>query len=141
MKKLLLIPLVVLLFVGVATANPAPKVFVCKYVGTPGEDERLQTGNNPISVSSNAIKDFQGVGSYFNDAQGRSYVLALDEGQEEPDVSQCPQPEQPPEEEPPKEEEPPVDTPEKPEKDDGFSFSKKVKPNPIVPLSEQRGGK
>src|SRR4029078_2879368 len=31
------------------------KVFVCKYVGTPGADERLQTGDNPISVSVNAI--------------------------------------------------------------------------------------
>ncbi len=66
------------------------KVFVCKYVGTPGEDERLQTGNNPISVSVNAIPDYQGVGSYFADAQGRSYVLAEDIGQPEPDVSECP---------------------------------------------------
>ncbi len=66
------------------------KVFVCKYVGTPGFNERLQTGNNPISVSVNSIKDFQGVGSYFNDAQGRSFVLAFDEGQAEPDVSNCP---------------------------------------------------
>lgn len=121
-------------------ATPAPKVFVCKYVGTPGEDERLQTGQNPISVSSNAIKDFQGVGSYFNDAHGRSYVLAIDEGQEEPDVSECPQPEPPEEEEPPVT--PPEEKPDEPEKpNDGFSFSKKVKPNPIVPLSEQRGGK
>ncbi|MFY9227700.1 MAG: hypothetical protein WAO28_00005, partial [Candidatus Microsaccharimonas sp.] len=35
------------------------KVFVCKYVGTPGVDERLQTGNNPISVSVNAIQNNQ----------------------------------------------------------------------------------
>lgn len=74
----------------VALAAPAPKVFVCKYVGTPGTDERLQTGQNPINVSSNAIKDYKGVGSYFNDAQGRSYVLAEDNGQPEPNVSQCP---------------------------------------------------
>lgn len=71
------------------------KVFVCKYVGTPGINERLQTGDNPISVSVNAIKDFNGVGSYFNDAQGRSYVLAFDEGQAEPDASECPGVEEP----------------------------------------------
>jgi|GEM_PF-1675811 len=66
------------------------KVFVCKYVGTPGINERLQTGDNPISVSVNSIKDFQGVRSYFNDAQGRSYVLAFDEGQPEPSADLCP---------------------------------------------------
>ncbi|UTT63544.1 hypothetical protein [Microcella humidisoli] len=90
---------------GAAMATPPTdtgvKVFVCKYVGTPGDDERLQTGNNPISVSVNAIPNYQGVGSYFADAQGRSYVLALDErqggGQQgEPDVSECPDPEGPP---------------------------------------------
>lgn len=67
------------------------KVYVCKYVGTPGVDERLQTGQNPIDVSVNAIPiDPVVVGSYFADAQGRSYVLAFDVGQDEPDVSQCP---------------------------------------------------
>ncbi len=71
------------------------KVFVCKYVGTPGIDERLQTGGNPISVSVNSIKDFQGIGSYFNDAQGRSFVLAFDEGQPEPSISECPSVENP----------------------------------------------
>lgn len=89
------------LFAGVAataaTADPLGKVFVCKYVGTPGDGERLQTGNNPISVSVNAIPDYQGVGSYFADAQGRSYVLAEDDstggGQSgEPSVSKCPAP-------------------------------------------------
>ena len=79
-----------ILSTGTSQAEPLGKVFVCKYVGTPGDDERLQTGNNPIDVSINAINDFQGVGSYFNDAQGRSFVLALDEGQAEPDVSSCP---------------------------------------------------
>jgi len=82
---------------GPAQAKPAVKVFVCKYVSTPGEAERLQTGNNPISVSSNAIKGYAGIGSWFNDAQGRSYVLAEDltrgGGQAgEPDASECPQP-------------------------------------------------
>ena len=83
-----------------ASSNGSQKVFVCKYVGTPGVDESLQTGNNPISVSVNAIPDYQGVGSYFADAQGRSYVLAEDNrtggGQEgEPSVSECPAPDVP----------------------------------------------
>jgi hypothetical protein len=70
------------------------KVFVCKYVGTPGVDERLQTGNNPISVS---WKQGDRVpGTWFNDKHDRSYVLAWDTGQPEPDVSLCPAPEGPP---------------------------------------------
>ena len=69
------------------------KVFVCKYVGTPGVDERLQTGQNPIDVSVNAIgEDPVVVGSYFKDAQGRSYVLAFDTGQSAPSASECPAP-------------------------------------------------
>ena len=69
------------------------KVFVCKYVGTPGVDERLQTGQNPISVSVNAIPlgDVR-VGSEFADAQGRSLVIAFDTGQPEPSPDACPQP-------------------------------------------------
>ncbi|QQS20036.1 hypothetical protein IPL85_01080 [Candidatus Saccharibacteria bacterium] len=66
------------------------KVFVCKYVGTPGVNERLQTGQNPISVSTNAIQNYQGVGSFFSDAQGRSYVLAEDNHQPDPSVTLCP---------------------------------------------------
>ena len=76
------------------------KVFVCKYVGTPGVDERLQTGDNPIDVSINSIPNYQGVGSYFADAQGRSYVIGpeheANEHPTEPSVSACPQPEVPP---------------------------------------------
>lgn len=67
-------------FSGVASAEVAPdKVFVCKYVGTPGEDERLANGQNPISVSVNAVESPE-VGSVFNDQQGRSYVIAVDDG-------------------------------------------------------------
>ncbi len=67
-----------------ASNNNAPKkYFVCKYVGTPGINERLQTGNNPISVSENALSN-PVVGAYFNDAQGRSYVVAQDTGQPDP---------------------------------------------------------
>lgn len=74
------------------------KVFVCKYVGTPGSDERLQEGGNPISVSVNAIQQNQWNGQvpgWFSDAHDRSYVLGYDTGQPEPNVSQCPQPQGP----------------------------------------------
>ncbi|HWT39709.1 MAG TPA: hypothetical protein VN081_00290 [Dongiaceae bacterium] len=47
-------------------------VFVCKYVGKPGVDERLKDGKQPIRVKSSAT-----VGTWFNDAQGRSYVLDI----------------------------------------------------------------
>ena len=70
---------------------PSNKVFVCKYVGTPGVDERLQTGQNPISVSINALPQPVVIGQFFNDAQGRSVAIAFDVGQPEPDVSECPQ--------------------------------------------------
>lgn len=103
MKKLALVGLIPLVAVAVVVAAPAEKVFVCKYVGTPGVDERLQTGQNPISVSLNAIPDGTGIGDEFADQHGRSLVIAFDTGQElEPE---CPAPQTPPEEEP---ETPPV---------------------------------
>ena len=49
------------------------KVYVCKYVGTPGVDERLQTGQNLIEVSVHATGG-TAVGLYFADKHGRSYV-------------------------------------------------------------------
>jgi LPXTG-motif cell wall-anchored protein len=74
--------LLLILGFGMLLASPAQatgggsedndKRWVCKYVGTPGEDERLKDGKNPISVDSSAT-----VGSWFNDAQGRSFVLAI----------------------------------------------------------------
>src|SRR5665647_684589 len=79
-----------------ASANVDHKVWVCKYVGTPGDGERLQIASqdnqNPHSVDANAT-DSHGdlvVGAFFNDAQGRSYVLAIDTGQDQPDLSGCP---------------------------------------------------
>src|SRR5215204_6222199 len=80
-----------------SSASAAPeeeKVFVCKFVGTPGgADETLQTGQNPVSVSVNALPAGvpAQVGSTFNDQQGRSVVLAFDVGQPDPDVSECEQ--------------------------------------------------
>ncbi len=71
----------------------AEKWFVCKYVGTPGVDETLQTGQNPISVAASAIgEDPVVAGTFFADSQGRSYVLVADTGQEEPSVDLCPPP-------------------------------------------------
>lgn len=87
MKKLLIVAAVIATIPAVALAVPSPKYFVCKYVGTPGVNEHLQTGQNPISVNGNALTPPIVVGAYFNDAQGRSYVVAADTGQDEPD---CP---------------------------------------------------
>jgi sugar lactone lactonase YvrE len=75
---------------GASSSKGGGKVFVCKYVGKPGVNERLQTGSNPIDVSVNSIKGYSGIGSLFADAQGNSYVLAADSGQPTPNVSQCP---------------------------------------------------
>lgn len=111
MKRIALVPTFIsgILIAGavVAHAAAAPKVFVCKYVGQPGVNETLQTGQNPISVSVNAIKNYQGVGSQFNDAQGRSLVIAVDIGQDEEDLV-CPT--TPPQSKPPTENTPPVVT-------------------------------
>ena len=72
------------------TVEVSHKVFVCKYVGKPGVDERLQTGDNPISVDTNSLRNFVRIGDFFNDAQGRSVAIAFDVGQPEPSVHECP---------------------------------------------------
>lgn len=85
-------------FASGASATPPDdkKVYVCKYVGKPGVDERLQTGQNPIEVSVNAIpQDPVVVGSYFADAQGRSYVLGFVPMSPEPTAANCPAPDVP----------------------------------------------
>lgn len=81
---------------GPAAGSEAPpnekKVYVCKYVGTPYVDERLQTGDNPIWVSENAIPDPEGDGVHiddeFADKQGRSIVIQI--GGEDPGIGACP---------------------------------------------------
>jgi len=82
--------------VSTATADAGvshEKVFVCKYVGQPRVDERLQTGGNPIDVSISSIKPFAGLGSYFADEHGQSFVLAwADKGVPEPPITDCPAP-------------------------------------------------
>ena len=67
------------------------KVWVCKYVGTPGEDERLKEGKNPILVDWHSTDGpMPEVGAWFNDAQGRSYVVALEDADPEPTREDCP---------------------------------------------------
>jgi hypothetical protein len=81
------------------THEPPPKAAVCKYVGKPGVDERLQTGQNPIVVSFNALPLPLPiiVGSEFADAQGRSIVIAIvHHGDPEPGIGDCPAPVGPP---------------------------------------------
>jgi LPXTG-motif cell wall-anchored protein len=77
-----------------ADADADPKVYVCKYVGTPGVDERLQTGQNPIEVSVNATGG-TAIGSYFADAHGRSYLLGIVPIVPEPSRANCPPPDVP----------------------------------------------
>src|SRR5215211_7945739 len=63
-------------------ADANSKVWVCKYVRTPGGDEALKEGKNPIKVSGHSVdqdKDSQiFVGDQFADAQGRSVVVQID---------------------------------------------------------------
>jgi hypothetical protein len=54
------------------TTPQGQQSWVCKYVGTPGVDERLKRGKQPILVDTSAT-----VGSWFKDGQHRSFVLAL----------------------------------------------------------------
>ena len=68
-----------------ATAHAADansKVWVCKYVRTPGGDEVLKAGKNPIEVSGKSVdKDKDGqvyVGDQFADAQERSVVVQIE---------------------------------------------------------------
>ena len=78
-----------LLGLSLATSNTVSadhQVFVCKFVGTPG-NEVLQTGDNPIRVAASSTGE---VGTIFNDGQNRSLVLAVAiDGQDEPPIA-CP---------------------------------------------------
>jgi len=119
MKKIMAVLAVFVLSAVVATAALAngkdktpkepKKVYVCKYVGTPGVDERLQTGQNPIEVAISAT----GVGAYpasfpqtFADAHGKSVAIGYVGGEDVLGgpypvlgIESCPAPEGPPDEE------------------------------------------
>lgn len=81
-------------FAWTTNPNQDPKTnhksYICKMVGTPGQDERLQTGNNPIQVDR---KDNHTIGAMFVDAQQGSFVVGYgfpSEAQSEgPQLSDC----------------------------------------------------
>lgn len=62
------------------------KVFVCKYVKTPGATE---VAHHVISVAVNKQHDYK-PGDFFTDAQELSYVISYDNGQAEPSTAICP---------------------------------------------------
>jgi hypothetical protein len=72
-------------------ADADSKVWVCKYVRTPGGDEVLKEGKNPIEVSGHSVdQDKDGkvfVGDEFADAQGLSVVVQIDG--EDPGIESC----------------------------------------------------
>jgi hypothetical protein len=72
-------------------ADANSQVWVCKYVRTPGEDEVLKPGKNPIQVNGHSVdQDKDGqifVGDQFADAQGRSVVVQI--GGENPGAGAC----------------------------------------------------
>jgi hypothetical protein len=72
--------------------NGEHQVVVCKYVGTPGVDERLQTGQNPIVVDSNALEEgFTGTFPWeFADAQGRSIAIRWAANAHDGSITECP---------------------------------------------------
>ena len=77
------------------------KSYVCKYVGTPGVDERLQTGRNPIWVDNHSLTGKKGslvkVGDTFSDKHGKSVVIVANTAKlsPEPSISECPAPIEP----------------------------------------------
>jgi hypothetical protein len=78
------------------TTNPVEnpsynsKSYVCKMVGKPGENERLQTGNNPIQVDR---KSDDVIGTQFTDAHDNSYIVGFGYPSEpqdaQPNVDNC----------------------------------------------------
>jgi hypothetical protein len=79
--------------VGLSTpahaADGNVKVWVCKYVRTPGGFELLKGGKNPIEVSANSVnnKGPVNVGDKFPDAQGFSVVVQVEGA--DPGVGAC----------------------------------------------------
>ena len=80
-----------MLDVPAQAADANSQVWVCKYVRTPGGDEVLSTGKNPIEVNGHSVdQDKDGqifVGDEFADAQGRSVVVQI--GGEDPGEGAC----------------------------------------------------
>jgi hypothetical protein len=74
--------------------NGEHQVVVCKYVGTPGVNERLQDGGNPIVVDSHSLDEgFAGSLPYaFSDAQGMSIAVEWTKDVHFSDLGVCPAP-------------------------------------------------
>lgn len=96
---LLGVSLIVLVMLGGAAfaTDKIHKSYVCKYVGTPGVNERLQTGRNPIWVDNHSLPgspEETHVGQEFADAHGRSVVIVANTGKldPEPSIEDCPPP-------------------------------------------------
>ncbi|WP_207555800.1 hypothetical protein [Intrasporangium flavum] len=74
-----------------ATPGDPHKVWVCKYIHKPGEDEVLKGGKNPIHVDEAALTNDRGVepqlGDAFSDGQFRSVVVGLED---EAPTTECP---------------------------------------------------
>jgi hypothetical protein len=71
-----------------AQADPQPKAWVCKYVGTPYVNETLKTGNDGLVWVDTGTTQ----GQYFGDSQNDSYVLLVGPHDPEPAASGCPAP-------------------------------------------------
>jgi hypothetical protein len=75
---------------GAVTAQ-SHQVVVCKYVGTPGVNERLQTGQNPVVADKNTLKGFKGTFPFsFPDRQGRSIAIRVAANAHDGNLSECP---------------------------------------------------
>jgi hypothetical protein len=78
------------------TYGSVHKSYVCKYVGTPSVDERLQTGQNPIWVDNHSLTGKNNtdvkVGDTFSDGQIKSVVIVAntDKLNPEPTINDCP---------------------------------------------------
>jgi LPXTG-motif cell wall-anchored protein len=90
-----------------ANADEIKKVYVCKYVKTPGTNE-VQKNGSLIFVSVNAVGGNTAIGSVFSDQHGLSVVVATDQDPA-PDESICVLDETPPPTDTP------TDTPKEPE--------------------------
>jgi len=88
---------------GASAATAAPpqedtKVWVCKYSGTPGVNEKYKEGKNPIEVSVTTIANNSGFDpvtgeGYFADGQARSFSLGYsDTFDVPPTIEDCPRP-------------------------------------------------
>lgn len=88
-------------YIASPSSAATDKVYVCKYVGTPGVDEVLKAGKNPIEVAVSSIQQNQWNGQvpgYFSDAHDRSFVLGYVGEIPEPSSSDCPGGDNPPDE-------------------------------------------